>query len=399
MAAFYGIPRSLYMGHSGWISRLAFCLVALGYCTENFATHEPPRGVATSPWLDTPSCPELLAQVELLNPSPPGVPPNTNARLYFLKSPHPEAALRPVMVLIPGGPGLSYRTLAPLTELNAQVDLVFMDPPAVGEAKGLAFEHDLGNQYDRIIENVASTIHNEIEVKMDRDVSLVGFSSGGVIAGEAIARFSPHLLRRVKGLVVIAACMTDSSYRALCQIRENSRLGSAEYQTTKSKVQNFPQPYVTPHIRSVAQTLWHTVPTESEIKQVEMAMDRDNFVQWILQHGDLIWNEDEEAEVAWLLLNDSAYCSPESVRKLIKNWRQDRKQGDATATRLKELQIPILSIIGGNDRLIPAQYLREDAVKMGATPLVVDGASHFVFVSDLEKVTEAIYRFHFIPSP
>jgi pimeloyl-ACP methyl ester carboxylesterase len=396
------MSRAYEMGRTGWISRLALGLVALGYCTEIFASFDPraPRAGrrAAFPWRETPSCPELISHVSLVNLPVDPKHPNTQSRLYFLKSPHPEAYLRPVQVLISGGPGLSFRTLSPLTELNAKFDLAFMDPPGVGEGAFLAFENDLGNQYDRVVEDIARTIHDEIEVKMNRDVALVGFSSGGVLAGEAIARHSNTILTRVKGLVLLAASMTDKSYRALCQIRENHHLYNEAYQWTKNRVALFPQPHITPFIRTVARRRWDTEPTDEEIKQVQMAMNRDNFIQWILAHGNLIWNDDEEDEVSWLICTDADYCSPESISKLIKNWKQDRLRGDVTATALKNSGVRVLSIIGGKDRLIPSNYLLEDAEKMGAATVVVEGGSHFVYVSDLEKVTEAIYRFYLIPS-
>ena len=55
--------------------------------------------------------------------------------LTFLKSKSNEAKDRPIVVFIPGGPGLSSKTLSGLEILNRSFDLVLVDPPGTGEQR------------------------------------------------------------------------------------------------------------------------------------------------------------------------------------------------------------------------------------------------------------------------
>ena len=87
-------------------------------------------------------------------------------------SSNPKASERPVISLMPGGPGLSSATLGTLKKLNSEFDLALVDPPGTGGTPDL---------WDLRFESVCDSIELGLR-DLNRPIVIGGLCYGGLIS-------------------------------------------------------------------------------------------------------------------------------------------------------------------------------------------------------------------------
>src|ERR1700743_426636 len=94
--------------------------------------------------------------------------------ISFITSESPEAKNKPVIVWIPGGPGLSSNTLRSMEFLKRSFDLVFVDPPGTGKSKGSPIP-----TFADVIQSIGVSLS-----MLKRPLVLAGHSFGGCYIGD-----------------------------------------------------------------------------------------------------------------------------------------------------------------------------------------------------------------------
>ncbi len=317
---------------------------------------------------------------------------------YFEPSSNPAAQWRPIMVLIPGGPGLSHKTLEPLNLLSTQFDLLFVDPPGGGEHRK-AHVYDVTSiakgrfeLYDSFIQDFAQQLRENSEQFQGRPLVLVGHSYGGVFAAEVAARHGKEL--NLAGVVPISSYLTHAAYSETETLRKKLRGADSNYITQQNLVMDL-------RVGSLFSNI--PGPLLPELMDQELASkaeDRNHLIDWALAYGSLVWNDRDEANVRKLLESDRKACSPEMVRFILKNWRADSREGDWTVSQLAtQPDLKKLVIAGSDDRLLPLKTQIRQAKQMGADYIVLTGASHFAFTTHLDAIREALVARFGAPPP
>jgi pimeloyl-ACP methyl ester carboxylesterase len=116
------------------------------------------------------------------------------------------------------------------------------------------------------------------------------------------------------------------------------------------------------------------------------------YIKTVLAHGRLIWNESDRHAVTQLIESDLPSCSPEAIRLVVNTRSHDARKGDWAVCQIAARGIPALAIIGTQDRLTHPTDLIRDAQLLNAEIVLVENASHFVYLSDLEAVVQALER-------
>lgn len=312
------------------------------------------------------------------------------SRLHLHRSPNIQAKSRPIIVLIPGGPGLSSNTLRRLNGLLRHFDVVFVDPPGIGRDQEKFFQGHLGSLYDRVVEDIANALHWNING--DREIVLLGHSYGGTIAADIAAKYKKTLLQNLTGLVLMAAAQTSHTFRAMSRKRNSAVGTSPEYLKYKLRLIGWQEEFWTPKIIDYAKR--HGVPLPAErLTRSLTRSDRSNYVKYILLQSTLLWTDAEAEIVRELIHKEIDYCSPPALRLAQKDWSEDRNQGDFTVRGIRRLDdLRVVSLIGQSDGYYPSQMLQAEAEAMGAKYYVFQNGSHFFYVTYTNEVIELVYR-------
>jgi proline iminopeptidase len=118
----------------------------------------------------------------------------------------------PIVVVLPGGPGLSSGTVDAFSALNQDFDVCLMDSPGTGHTQAL--EHPT---YDGVLADLEKAI-----VDTGREVILVGHSFGGIEAVELAVRGKFAVKRLVLLSTPLSKQSVDYQEAALTKFRENN---------------------------------------------------------------------------------------------------------------------------------------------------------------------------------
>lgn len=317
---------------------------------------------------------------------------------YFEPSDNPLASERPILVMIPGGPGLSHRTMEPLHLLSTEFNLLFVDPPGAGiHSKQHVYDRVENNRfelYEAFIKQFAQQLKEVSGQLGGRPLVLMGHSYGGVFATDVASRFGREL--NLVGVVPISSYLTHAAYSQTEAIRKATRLGDASYMGKQNIVMDFDRDVERLGLSGVVEEysrMAQVSPANRSLKVVAKSLDRSNLIDWAQAYGDLIWNEHDEQHVRALLESDRDSCSPEVVRFLLKPWRPDSSAGNKMVRELAaQTHIIKLIIAGSEDRLLPLETQLLTAEQMNADALVLEGASHFAFTTHLEAIRSELVR-------
>jgi pimeloyl-ACP methyl ester carboxylesterase len=240
----------------------------------------------------------------------------------------------PVLVLIPGGPGLSSLTLRSMDILNRSFNLLYVDFPGVND-----------NPYgeNKTFDELSDALQMELQ-QISGTKYVLGHSYGGFFAADIL------LKNKCDGIVCIA---TPFSQRSLAGASTNYF------------------EHMTDNLR------------EAEVEW-EASQSDQNFAQWVSKYGELYFVKPEGRE---LVLNDKVSA------KFFLNNQEDALNKELMLPLLKKIQAKKLFIAGAQDKLLPPLLLNEDAVNGGFKFLSVNNASHFVSFDQPEIVSGLIEDF------
>lgn len=237
----------------------------------------------------------------------------------------------PKLIIISGGPGLSSLTLRDLDLLKRSFELVYVD---IQGTNGSAYTGK--KSFNEIASALAEIISKESGTKF-----ALGHSFGGFLAAELLIRES------VSGLVCISTPFTKA---ALNSANEN-------YNFHKT-----------------------TALIEAELDWAK-EQDESSFAKWISEYGDLYFKSPRGKEI---ILNDKVSAN------FFKDNRSDVLGKESILEGLKQIEQEKIFIAGKDDKLLPADVLRNDSLLGGFYFSEIEDASHFVTVDQPEKVARLI---------
>jgi pimeloyl-ACP methyl ester carboxylesterase len=234
---------------------------------------------------------------------------------------------RPLLALIPGGPGLSSRTLKGIESCDRFFDLAFVDPPGTGglpEPRAATFE--------AISDSIVTAL-----AELKRPAILLGHSFGGLYAAQALSQNRIE----VAGLVLMSTPLRPESYA----------LASRQYEKHKSRR------------LSEAESRW------------EAERDDASFRRWIASYGELYFSRSScLAKGSRLLASDRT--SAASCLSLA-GAMSDKALSSRLIAAVRAYRGRKLFIAGERDLLYPIGQLRRDAKRATMDFRSVPNAGHF----------------------
>ncbi|MBI4369690.1 MAG: alpha/beta hydrolase [Elusimicrobia bacterium] len=236
--------------------------------------------------------------------------------------------LRPVICFIPGGPGLSSKTLTGIEIVSRSFDLAFIDPPGTG---GLP---DVQNPtFLEVVYSLAKELRT-----LQRPLILVGHSFGGYYAARCLA--DPSL--GIVGLVMLSAPMTPDVYAVCCKRYE-------EYKSQSPTLAD-------------AEAKWESSPTN------------DNLRAMLASYGPLYFTEPFAKRGCQLLLTDRTSC--QSFLNIL-DFAKNRTASKRNMKLIENFNGGKLFVAAEKDHLLPINQLERDA-KLASLPFrVVPNSGHF----------------------
>lgn len=261
-----------------------------------------------------------------------------SANLRYQQSKNLEAAQRPLVVLIPGGPGLSSKTLVGFEKLSRSFDLVFVDPP------GTEGQEEPSNP---TFESILHSIESEL-LKIDRSIILLGHSFGGFQAAKLVTRARLDVV----GLIGCAMPLSEPTFKEIGKQYEKFR---------------------TPELTR-AEAAWAKAKSKQTMKE------------WFASYGLLFFTPSSIEMGQRIILEDDV--SLETFVKI----RGDLIGHIEVIQALKLSPIKKLMIAGELDNLIPTNLLQSDAKAGGLEFYKIQNAGHFMNFDQPEAVAELIER-------
>jgi pimeloyl-ACP methyl ester carboxylesterase len=261
------------------------------------------------------------------------------AAVHFLSSGNTVAAKRPVLVWIPGGPGMSSRILRSMDILSRSFDLAYMDLPGTGA---------LPEPSAPTFTNVANVIASEIKA-IGRPVVLCGHSYGALFAADIAAR---HKLN-VEGWIGLGVPLSPEAYAAATE----------QYYE-----------HITPELEA-AVAHWDECPSRESLAALFASYGLLYFSPATVERGGKALAEDP---VSWTLFRDLLPVLTEKPRQI--NFVE----------LVRTLSIPKYMIGGRLDMMLPPDVLRLDAQRSCCSFTEISGAGHFVTFDQPEAVAAQI---------
>lgn len=258
--------------------------------------------------------------------------------VHFVPGEHPLSSSKPALVFIPGGPGLSSRTLRSLEILKRSTDLFFVDPAGTGTTSAIQAPS---------FEGMVESIEKELMSLGHRPLLLVAHSFGALYAIELVRRGYLNL----ESLFLIAPALTPKSY----QIATENYLR-----------------HLTPEMKAAAE-------------QFEKAPSDTHFAHSLATYRTLYFCPSNAEAGYHLLLEDRASAASFSLIQTI-----SRASTNRFLEALTEVRLSKTILVSTCDQLLSFDQLKSEAELSGSRFLTIDGAGHFIGLDRPEKVAELI---------
>jgi len=248
---------------------------------------------------------------------------SVDAKITVLSGEKPNKK-NPVIVLIPGGPGLSSRTWGDISYLRKTHDVVLVDPPGTN---GLAEE----KKYS------FAEVVTAIEIglgKLSSRLALVGHSFGGFYAISLAARGQLSLSH----LVIVSCPLSVNSHSSVNQ-----------------------QALELPGIAAAIQT-FQADPSNANLSAWLQVLAPLYFPPERLEAGKKMLREDKLSAIAFLQIYTEVFSS-EHAGTLLEQFSFQK--------------IPKFMIAGALDKLLLPQMMTKDAEETGCKLGFISGAGHF----------------------
>jgi pimeloyl-ACP methyl ester carboxylesterase len=264
------------------------------------------------------------------------------SRLTILENKDAPLA-RPVLCFIPGGPGLSSRTLRSMDFLSRSFTVAYIDPPGTGgeeEAENPTFA------------GIVESIEAALQPLEESPLILAGHSFGALYAIELVQRGRLP----VAGLAALTSPLSAASYQVAVDL-----FGSLM-----------------------------TAELEAAIHHFEAEPTRASFNAMMASYGRLYFSAPLVEQGKQLLLGDKS--SPRSFVEVLPTFSRRTPYIDFEG-HLLAAKIPKLLLAGEEDILFPPEALEKDAKATGAEFFLAKKAGHFVTFDQPEAVGALIEEF------
>ena len=241
----------------------------------------------------------------------------------------------PMLLLIPGGPGLSSLTLRSLDILKRSFELQYVDFPGTN---GVPYERD------RTFKELGAELAAEV-ARLGRPVFALGHSFGGIFAADLALRSSS-----VRGIACVATPLSMRSLEA----------AGPRFQESKSPA------------LVAAEERFYSNPSD------------ETFAEWLAEYEGLYFSSATRAAGRELLRRDP------SSAKFFQNNRKDAVLMEPLLTKLASWDGKKLFIAGGQDGLLVSSILKYDAATAQAKFIEIPEGNHFVTFDQPESVARAI---------
>lgn len=281
----------------------------------------------------------------LQEPSRVGV--HFRSRCHWVRSTDRAAQARPVMVVLPGGPGLSSHTVSTLSRLSSHSDVCLLNPPGTEGTTPLEI-----NDYPSLVTDIEQALQS-----IDRNLILVGHSFGGILAADLGVR--AKLSAKVKGMAFLASPLSTDSMNGVLKV-------TSEYDCNPAKEANDP-----------------AKEAGSRSCNSEKKKGHD-FKEWFSKAGELYFAPRNTERGVQMLLSDSSYPglmpALSGALERLKTLMNDLKKSTARK----------ISIGGDLDRLVPRSTLLEDGAKANIPTVTLPATGHFVAFEEPDRVVDLI---------
>lgn len=238
----------------------------------------------------------------------------------------------PLLVMVPGGPGLRTDSLAELLPYLKQHDLMCADQVDDGGKLN----------YDRLLLQLESSL------PPDREVVLCGHSFGGILAGSLALKN-----KKVKALICMASPFSKRAWESVGdQYNQN----------------------LTPNLASAGK-LFESEPSDR------------NFRNWIANYGVLYFAQANVTRGKAMLLN----CK--TILKAFEDCGAEASQKEGVLLELKTACIPKLFIAGEVDQLVTVATAESEAEAGGFEFVRIENAGHFMTFDEPVETANAINSF------
>ena len=241
----------------------------------------------------------------------------------------------PIVLLIPGGPGLTCDSIGSLRSLSSVAKFVEVDPPM---ANGPISYEALMNVLLEVVQAEAAPL------------IAIGHSFGGILAADLATRVP----ERMAGLVCLTTPFSREAFESV----------DSQYQSLMTQEMS---------------ALWSVFETNET---------NDNFQNWISSYGTLYFIE-KHAEAGRKMLLEArtefqAYLGASSESPI---------RGPKVLEGLRSIKCEKLLLYGEHDRLVLREPSLKDAEAGDLIPVLVPEASHFVTFDNATFVNQLLTSF------
>ncbi len=267
-------------------------------------------------------------------------------RSQVVETSKPSRAAGLPIVCIPGGPGLSYNTLAaqPLLD-NFQIYMI--KTPGTSDDADTDFSR-LNSSGDQLYRKVNATICEAILEcsAIERGFFLLGHSYGGIHAIDCAIRLARDKGVLVAGVILVSSPFTSRLYLDVIPRQINAFNSTELFARRKA---------------------YFDAPTRQSYQELLAAYN-----------GLLIGRSREKGKQIINLLRTDLCCGA-ALASYAKSWRKP----DATLpTDLQKLRIPAFGIFGEVDGLVPLEEARIECQEHGIEFVSIPDAGHFPFIDE-----------------
>jgi len=269
--------------------------------------------------------------------------------LSRLRTLNPKSKL-PILIAIPGGPGLSGKSLKGIEVFQSKFQVSVLDPAGTGKTKELPAQKTREEYFDRYIDDIEMCLL-ELVLKHPHSekhpITFIGHSYGGIVALEMGLRFR-HFSPRV-------FCLSTPLTQA----------------TMDRDVTNAYSAHLTDSLIS-------------KQKAFEKNPSKSNFKKWLANYGKLFFSKHSNLAGKKLMLSD--HVSVQSFSRMEGLLHSD----PYFYKRVKAAKFQKTMISASEDQLVTSKVLKRDAIATNMNFYAVPMSGHFSLLDKPDAILKIV---------